>query len=112
MSEFLGRYENNYIRVFLEEESNYSKKYIAFNKYLNQNVILKVINKERLKLGEYNFLLEQIKREENIAKLCQSEHIQRLYQKFETPENIIFEYEFFENNLYKYVTQLVLIYSF
>ena len=105
MAKFLGQYENNYIHIFLEEESNYSKTYKAFNKYSNQDVFLKVINKERLKLGEYNFLLKQLEREENIAKLCQYKHIQRFYQKLETPENIIFEYELFENNLYTYVRE-------
>ena len=86
MAKFLGQYVNNYIHIFLEEESNYSKTYKAFNKYLNQDVFLKVINKERLKLGEYNFLLKQLEREENIAKLCQYKHIQRFYQKLEFPK--------------------------
>ena len=96
---FLGDYKDNYEEIYFNEETNYSKIYNAFNTKNNVDCILKVINKKELELGDYDFLMEQIKREEEITKLCKSEYTIELYNKFETEENIIFEYENYENNL-------------
>ena len=103
MSSILGQYKNNYSDIFEEEVSDYYKKYRAYNRNSNKYVILKIFNKKQIQLGEYNLVLKQISNEEIITKKCDSEYIVKLYQKFETPDSIIFEYEFFEDNMHKYL---------
>ena len=103
MSDILGQYINNYTEIFQEESYYFYKKYRAINRYSNKYVMLKIINKQLLKLGEYNYLLKKLRNKEIISKLCDSEYIVKFYQKFETPDSIIFEYEYFEENLYKYL---------
>ena len=99
----LDELQKYYKEIYFHEESNYSKIYRAFNQYTNKYVYLKVIEVELLKMGDYDFLLEQIKREEIITKLCKSNHIVNLYQKYKLLDYIIFEYEYFEFDLKNYV---------
>ena len=93
-----------YEDILFEEETNNSIIYKAKNKKTGNYCFLKVINKEKLKLGDYDFLLKQIKREEQINNLCNSENIVNFYNKLETQESIIFELEMCEINLNKYLS--------
>ena len=76
--ELLGDFRDNYKELISIDEKNYSKIYSAFKKD-DGYVRLKIIEKNSLKNGDYNFLLEQIKREEEITKLCQSQNIIKLH---------------------------------
>ena len=69
-----------YSQIYFDKETNYATIYRDINQY-NKNVCLKVIEKDLLKMGDYNFLLEQINREEKITKICDSEHIVNLISK-------------------------------
>ena len=95
----LGAYINNYNILAKKDETNLSKIYKAFNKVSNREVILKVIDKEMLKKGDYDFLLEQVNKEGEITKLCNSEYTINLYGKLETQRYIIYELEYVEFNL-------------
>ena len=112
MSEFLGQYSSNYEGVCRDEnnleqegdiETNDTKIYTAYNKKTKKDVVLKVISKEKLKEGDYDFLLEQLNREEQLTKLCSSPYIVNLYQRLETEENIIFELEQCNTDLSNYL---------
>ena len=98
MTKFLGQYAANYKEICLVDnfqedkiETNDNKFYTAFNKITNKEVTLKIISKQKLKEGDYDFLLEQLNREEQLTKLCNSPYTVNFYQRFETNEYIIFE---------------------
>ena len=99
----LGPFDIYYNDIFLHEETNFSKIYRCENKETKQLVCLKVIDKNKLKLGDYNYLLEQIKREEEITKLCKSQSIVQFYRKYENENIIIFELEYLEEDLANYL---------
>ena len=99
----LGKYENNYEEIFLFKENNISKLYQGYNKKENRDVCLKIIDKKKLELDNYDLLIEQINREEEIMKLCKSKNILNFYQRFETENSIIFELEYFEIDLKEYL---------
>ena len=99
----LGPFDIYYNDIFLHEETNFSKIYRCENKETKQLVCLKVIDKNKLKLGDYNYLLEQIKREEEITKLCKSQSIVQFYRKHENENIIIFELEYLEEDLANYL---------
>ena len=99
----LGNHSQNYEEIFEIDGTNTSTIYSGFNIIRNQKCCLKVINKKQLELGEYDFLLKQIKREEELIKLCKSKYIVNLNDSFETEENIIFELEYCEHNLSNYL---------
>ena len=101
MVDFLGKYADNYEEIIKIDETKLSKIYSAYNLQYNRNCILKVIIKENMKLGDYDFLLEKIKREEQLTKLCKSKHVIELYQKFESENSYIFEFEYCEGNLFE-----------
>ena len=103
MADLLGKYKNDYVDIFLEEENNFSKIYKGLNQQTNNNIFLKVYNLNKLKLGNYNYLLKQINLEEEITKLCNSDNTINFYRKLETPENIIFELEYMGINLKQYL---------
>ena len=102
-SDFLEKYSKDYQNIIFLEETKFSKIYKAYNKVNAREYCLKVINKEELKKFDYDYLLEQINREEEITKLCSSENIVNLYQKLETEHNIIFELEQCEIDLAEYI---------
>jgi len=102
ISQMLEKYKKEYKDLILEEDTNNNKIFSAFNVINQRSCILKVINKEKLKLGDYTFLKKQIKREEEITSSCNSEYTVNLYRKFETTNYIIFELEYFEESIYKY----------
>ena len=103
MKDILGTYLDDYEDINFEEETNQSKLYRAYNKHEKRLCFLKVINKKQLELGDYDFLLEQINREEEITKLCNSENTVNFYRRIEFQENIIFELEDCEMDLKKYL---------
>ena len=99
----LGQYKDDYEDIFFDEETNTSKIYRGFNKKFKRDCCLKVISKEQLKLGDYDLLISQIKREEEFTKLCNSENTVKFYQKLETQENIIFELEYCNEDMKTYL---------
>lgn len=111
MAELLGPYIDNYEDIHEDddededgfEERDDSQVYRAYNIIRNQKCILKIINKKDLLEGDFDLLMEHIKNEENIAKLCKSENILNLIQKLETENNLIFEYEDYKHNLMSYL---------
>jgi len=76
--------------------------YIAFNTITKRDCVLKIINKNRSKLG-INSLIAQIKREKEITSLCNSEYTVNFYRKLETEDHIIFEFESFETTALQYL---------
>ena len=102
-SKILEEYSKEYKNIIFEDGSNNNQIFSAFNIINQRSCNLKVINKEKLKLGNYTFLKKQIKREEEITSSCNSEYTVILYRKFETTDYIIFELEYFENSIYKYI---------
>jgi len=101
--------EDNYEEIYLMDNyytsfnNNCIQFYETYNKQNDFQCCLKIINKEKMKLGDYDFLLEQIKKEEEISQLCKSDYILNLNKKFETQNYIIFEYEYYEGSLLKYI---------
>ena len=98
----LGPYANDYNDIILKEETNTGLIYLGINIKNNRKCALKVINKNQLKLGDYDYLLNQINLSEEINKLCQSENIVDLYQRLETEDYIIFELEYCDTDLKEY----------
>jgi hypothetical protein len=102
---FLGEYSNDFKVIKLIQENLISKIYKAENIKDKRIVSLKVYNKKNLEKGDYDFFLEQIKREEEIIKLCKSDNIINIYQKIETSDNIIYEMESWDTNLSDYISK-------
>ena len=100
--EILENYKNEYEDCSLKEETNLGFIYNAYNKKASRECCLKIINKKQLQLGDYDFLLEQLDREEKITNLCNSENTVNFYRRLETKDNIIFELEYCEDNLNNY----------
>ena len=96
---FLGEYKDDFKVIKLIQKDLISRIYMAENLKDNKTVSLKVYNKKNLEQGDYDFFLEQIKREEEIIKLCKSDNIINIYQKIETSDNIIYEMESWDTNL-------------
>ena len=105
MKKKLGIYYDDYDDINEEEEdnigneSNLTKIYKASDKKTGNNCILKIINKEILKQVDYDLMYQQIKREEELTKLCASENIVKFNRKFETDDCIVFELEDCGNSL-------------
>ena len=102
-NEFLGEFKNDFKILKLFDQNNISKIYEAENIKEKRNVHLKVFDKNQLQLCDYDFFLAQIKREEEITKICKSDNIVNIYQKLETKNSIIFELELCELNMDKYI---------
>ena len=98
----LDEYKDNYKINYLINKSNISKIYKAENIKESRNVYLKVIPKKKLR-NNYEYFIEQIKREEEILKLCESKNIIKLYNKIETEIHIIFELEYCGIDLSTYI---------
>ena len=107
MANILGEYKDDYedIMKLDKETTSLSETYQAFNKKKQTRCCLKVISKEKLKMQEYDFLLKRIKKEQEIQTLCNSENTVNFYRRLETEENIIFELEYFEQNLDNYLQE-------
>ena len=102
INQILEQYSKDYQDIIFEQETNNSKIFIATNINNQRTCTLKVISKEKLKLGDYTFLKNQLKREEELTAICNSEYTVNLYRKLETTDYIIFELEFFEDSIYDY----------
>ena len=107
MEKILGEYKDDFedIMKLEKETTSLSETYQAFNKKKQTRCCLKVISKEKLKMQEYDFLLKRIKKEQEIQTLCNSENTVNFYRRLETEENIIFELEYFEQNLDNYLQE-------
>ena len=105
MSSILGKYKNDYEDLYFVDETNTSKIYRGYNKFNDRNCYLKIISKKQLELDDYDLRLEQLRREEEITKLCNSENIINFYRRIETEDNIIFELEYCEDDLKTYLDE-------
>ena len=107
MSEILGKYKSDYQDIVSEDkkDTNMSKIFIAFNKKNNNECCLKVISKEKLKTQDYNYLLERLKKEQEIQKECNSTNTVNFYRRLDIDENVIFELEYCDNDLYNYLQE-------
>ena len=119
----LGQYKQEYSNYFLVKknypgelivEDSPIKLYQAIKK--NKDLVfLKAINKEALKEeDDYEFHVENIKKEKEISYLCNSEYTVKLNRDFETDKNFVFEKEYCQTDLReklfnegKYETQYV-----
>jgi len=100
----LGDNYIDYEDINYVSETNQGKIYRAFNKISQKECVLKVIDKSQLQLGDYDFLIEQINREEEITKLCNSDYTVNFYRRIENKDYIIFELENFEKDLKEYLS--------
>ena len=105
MSKILGQYTDDYEDIVNEDkfEIGLSKIYMAKNKNNNKYFCLKVISKEKLKNQNYIFIQDRLKKEQEIQTLCNSDNTLNFYRRLETDDNIIFELEYFDDNLYNYL---------
>ena len=103
MNELGKQYSNDYDDIYFEEETNTSKIYKAINKKDKRGCCLKIISKENLKMGDYDSLLEQVRREEELTKICNSECTVNFYRKMENENYIIFELENCDGDLKQYL---------
>ena len=99
MSDFLGKYANDFEDVFEVAETKFGKIYQAYNKKHKRCCHLKTFEKEKLQQGDYDFLIQKIQSEEQITKLCKCENVIELYQKLEVDDKIIFELEYCEKDI-------------
>ena len=105
MKDILGQYFNDYSEISSNEEnqSNFSEIYNAHNNKYDRDCILKIISKDTLKKVDYDLMIQQLKREEEITQLCASENIVKFYRKIETDNAIIFELENCDGSLKKFM---------
>ena len=99
MSDFLGKYANDFEDVFEVAETKFGKIYQAYNKKYKRCCHLKTFEKEKLQQGDYDFLIQKVQSEEQITKLCKCENVIELYQKLEVDDKIIFELEYCEKDI-------------
>ena len=99
MSDFLGKYANDFEDVFEVAETKFGKIYQAYNKKYKRCCHLKTFEKEKLQQGDYDFLIQKVRSEEQITKLCKCENVIELYQKLEVDDKIIFELEYCEKDI-------------
>ncbi len=104
LSEIFGQYLSDYEDLIhdIEADTNTRKIYKGLNSKNKRPCILKIISKKQLLLGDYDFLNQQINREEEINKICKSENIIEFYRRLDTKDNIIFELEYCESDLKSY----------
>ena len=101
--DFLGICQDIFKDIEYIGEEKYSKFYKAYNIKEERKACLKVISKKELEKGDYDFLLKQIEREEEITKLCKCDNIVNIYNKYENEDYIIFELELCDFSLEKYM---------
>ena len=100
---FLGENEKNFENISFLGGNKINKYYKAFNIIKKRISCLKVIDKKNLENGDYDSLLIQVKREEEILKLCKCDNIVNIYDKYENDNFIIFELEFCSYNFAEYI---------
>ena len=110
----LGQYKNDYNHIFIKQKKSNEKEKDIENAYSpikiysaekgEERVLLKVINKEILKEEEdYDFHIECIQKEIELNNLCNSDYILKLNRSFETDKNIVFELEYYDDDLKQYL---------
>ena len=100
---FLGENEKIFENISFLGGNKINKYYKAFNIIKKRISCLKVIDKKNLENGDYDSLLIQVKREEEILKLCKCDNIVNIYDKYENDNFIIFELEFCSYNFAEYI---------
>ena len=107
MSKLLGQYKDDYEEIVNDDknETGMSKIYSAYNKKTHTECCLKVISKEKLKIQNYDYLLERLQKEQDLQTLCNSKNTVNFYRRLETEDNIIFELEYCEDNLNNYLQE-------
>ena len=107
MSLDLGEYKEKYSCIFkIQHENILEDEFIKFYSALKgeEKIILKSINKEHLKDEEdYDFHIEQIKKEIKLNYICNSDYIIKMNQNFETEKNIVYELEYYDLDLKQYL---------
>ena len=110
----LGQYKNDYNHIFPKQKKSNEKEKDIENAYSpikiysaekgEERVLLKVIYKEILKEEEdYDFHIECIQKEIELNNLCNSDYILKLNRSFETDKNIVFELEYYDDDLKQYL---------
>ena len=99
---FLGKYKNDYKIIKIMKKDFIYTIYGAIN-IKNKEVCLKVYNKKKLKMGDYDYFIDLIKREEEIVKLCKCGNIVNIYKKIETEDDIIFEIDSWDFTLADFI---------
>ena len=110
----LGQYKNDYNHIFIkhkkwnEKEKDIENAYSPIKIYSaekgEERVLLKVIDKELLKEEEdYDFHIECIQKEIELNNLCNSDCVLKLNRSFETDKNIVFELEYYDDDLKQYL---------
>ena len=102
-NDFLGEYEDDFFDIKLVKKDFIYNLYKAENIKEHRKVSLKVYDKKKLEKGDYDYFMEQIKREEETIKLCKCENIVNIYRKMETNQYIIFEMESWDINSADYI---------
>ena len=98
-SEFLGKQKNLFDNInFITERGN-KKYYKGYNLKTDRTVCLKIIDKEELETEDF----ERIKKEEEIIELCKCDYKVNIYNKYEFSNYIVYELEFYEMTLKKYL---------
>ena len=92
-SELLSFYRNKFKDIYLLDKKEYLYTFDAIEIQLDRPVFLKVYDKKLIEDGPKDFFLNQIKREEELTKLCKCENVIELYYKLKTDISIIFVYE-------------------
>ena len=109
MSLDLGEYKEKYSCIFkIQHENILEDEFIKFYSALKgeEKIILKSINKEHLKDEEdYDFHIEQIKKEIKLNYICNSDYIIKMNQNFETEKNIVYELEYYDLDLKQYLLE-------
>ena len=107
MSKLLGEYKDDYEVIVNDDknETGMSKIYSAYNKKTHTECCLKIISKEKLKIQNYDYLLERLQKEQDLQTLCNSKNTVNFYRRLETEDNIIFELEYCEDNLNNYLQE-------
>jgi len=100
---FLGENEKIFENISFLGGNKINKYYKAINIIKKRISCLKVIDKKNLENGDYDSLLIQVKREEEILKLCKCDNIVNIYDKYENDNFIIFELEFCSYNFAEYI---------
>ena len=111
IKDILGQYINEYEDIvdnyrfnsYYNIDTNKPKFYPAYNKALDRNCVLKVIDKKKLEDGDFDFLMEQINNEEKITKICNSQNTINFYRRLENQKYIIFELEYCSKDLQDYI---------
>lgn len=81
----------------------YSEFYSAYNKNSKKHVSLKIVSKEKLQQNYQDYLLNQLKIENDILKKCKSDYILNYYSNFESETSYIIEQEIFDCDLSEYI---------